>query len=91
VPEQHHDVVLLGAAAYACLAYQVPTNDMFIYQDGEMRDKVDEQRTPEHWLAAGTSLLALFKERLEEVKRQRDAGHAAVAQWGAVPARWGWT
>ena len=31
VPEQHHDVVLLGAAAYACLAFQVPTNDLFRY------------------------------------------------------------
>jgi hypothetical protein len=91
IPEQHQDVVLLGAAAYACLAYQVPTNDLFEYQDGELRDRVSEVKTPEHWLAAGTALLARFEARLEDVKRQRDAGAAAVAQWGSVPARWQWT
>jgi hypothetical protein len=91
IPEQHHDIVLLGAAAYACLAIQVPTNDLFEYQDGELRDRVSEVKTPEHWLAAGNNLLAQFKARLEEVKRQRDAAYAATAQWGSVPARWQWT
>lgn len=91
IPEQHLDVVLLGAAAYACLAYQVPTNDLFEYQDGELRDRVSEVKTPEHWQAAGNALLARFEARLEEVKRQRDAGAADVAQWGSVPARWQWT
>ncbi|MDB5074102.1 MAG: hypothetical protein JWO42_281, partial [Chloroflexi bacterium] len=91
VPEQHHDVVLLGAAAYACLAFQVPTNDLFEYQDGELRDRVSEVKTPEHWQATGSALLALFKERLEEVKRQRDAAYAATSQWGSVPSRWQWT
>jgi hypothetical protein len=74
VPEQHHDVVLLGAAAYACLSFQVPTNDLFEYQDGQLRDRVDETKAPEHWLATGKTLLNLFTQRLEDVKRQRDAG-----------------
>jgi len=91
VPEQHHDVVLLGAAAYACLAFQVPTNDLFDYQDGELRDHVSEVKTPEHWQATGTALLALFKDRLEAVKQQRDAAYAATSQWGSVPSRWQWT
>lgn len=91
VPEQHHDVVLLGAAAYACLAFQVQTNDLFEYQDGQLRDRVDETKAPEHWLSAGKSLLAMFNQRLEDVKRQRDAGAAAVSQWGSVPNRWQWT
>ena len=91
LPEQHHDIVLLGAAAYACLAFQVPTNDLFRYQDGELRDMVDEQKAPEHWLAAGTRLADRFEARLEEVKRQRDAQYAETAQWGSVPARWQWT
>lgn len=91
LPEQHHDIVLLGAAAYACLAYQVPTNDLFEYQDGELRDRVSEIKTPEHWQAAGMKLLSLFEGRLEEVKRQRDAAYAATAQWGSVPSRWQWT
>jgi hypothetical protein len=91
LPEQHHDIVLLGAAAYACLAYTVPTNDLFEYQDGELRDKVSETKTPEHWQAMGKLLLATFESRLEEVKRQRDAQYADVAQWGSVSARWQWT
>lgn len=91
LPEQHHDIVLLGAAAFACLANQVPTNDLFDYQDGELRDRVSEIKTPEHWLAAGTNLLTRFTVRLEEVKRQRNAGYAGVAQWGDVSSGWQWT
>lgn len=91
IPEQHHDVVLLGAAAHACLAYQVPTNDLFDYQDGELHDRVNEVKTPDHWQAAGTALLARFEARLADVKRRREAGAASVAQWGSVPARWQWT
>ena len=83
--------MLLGAAAYACLAYTVPTNDLFHYQDGELRDQVDETKTPANWQAMGKTLLGLFESRLEEVKRQRDATYADVAQWGSVSARWHWT
>ena len=88
VPEQHHDIVLLGAAAYAMLAYQAPTNDLFDYQDGEMRDHVDERKVPAAWLAAGRRALSQFQERLEQVKGQRNAGVAAINQWGDVSIRW---
>jgi hypothetical protein len=90
VPEQHHDVVLLGAAAYACLAFQVGTNDLFDYQDGVMRDQVHEAAVPGHWLNVGNNLLSQFKGRLDEVRKQRDAAYAAVSQWGAVARRWSW-
>ena len=90
IPEQHHDIVLLGAAAHACLAMQISTNDLFEYQDGELRDRVNEVKTPEHWLAAGSALLARFQARLEEVKRQRDAAYAGIAHWGGVQSRWQW-
>ena len=90
VPEQHHDVVLLGAAAYACLAFQVGTNDLFDYQDGVMRDQVHEAAVPGHWLNVGNNLLTQFKARLDEVRKQRDACYAAVSQWGAVARRWSW-
>ncbi len=88
IPEQHHDIVILGAAAYAMLAYQVPTSDLFDYQDGEMRDRVDERSVPGAWLAAANRALSDFQARLERVKRQRNAGVAAVAQWGDEPIRW---
>ena len=88
VPEQHHDIVLLGAAAYAMLAYQAPSNDLFAYQDGELRDHVDERTVPAAWLAAAQRALGQFQERLEQVKRQRNAGAAAINQWGDVSIRW---
>lgn len=79
---------MLGAAAYAMLAYQVPSNDFFEYQDGELRDRVDESGVPAAWLAAASRALADFKARLEVVKRERNAGAAAIAQWGDEPLRW---
>lgn len=88
IPERHHDIILLGAAAYAMLAYQAPTNDFFEYQDGELRDRVDERTVPAAWLAAASRGLADFKARLEIVKRERNAGAAAIAQWGDEPLRW---
>ncbi len=91
IPERHHDIVLLGAAAYAMLSYQAGTNDLFEYQDGEMRDRVDERGVPAAWLTAGTSLLTRFQGKLTDIKGQRNAGVAAVARWGDVPARWRWT
>ncbi len=91
IPEWRHDIVLLGAVAYAMLSYQAGTNDLFEYQDGEMRDRVDERGVPAAWLTAGTSLLTRFQDKLTEIKGQRNAGVAAVARWGDVPARWRWT
>jgi hypothetical protein len=88
VPEWHRDTILLGAAAYALLAYQVPTNDFFEYQDGEMRDRVDQQQIPRQWAAVGNALLGRFKGRLELIKREANAGMAAVVHWGDKPARW---
>ncbi len=88
LPERHHDVVLLGAAAYAMLAYQAPTNDLFEYQDGELHDRVDEHTVPAAWLAAATAMLARFTAKLDEIKRQNNAGIAAVARWGDVPVAW---
>ncbi len=40
----HH----LGACAYAMEAYQVPTNDNFDFQDGGLRDRIDDTKVPEH-------------------------------------------
>ncbi len=88
VPEWHKDAVMLGAAAYAILAYQVPTNDFFDYQDGEMRDHVDQTKVATAWLKTGQALLARFKDRLELIKREANASQAAVVHWGDKPARW---
>ncbi len=88
IPEAHREVIVLGACAYALLAYQVPTNDNFLFQDGSVHDRLDDSMIPKNWRQAGVDMLGRFHARLEEIKRQRDAASAAIAQWGEVPRRW---
>ncbi len=88
IPEVHRDVIVLGACAYALLAYQVPTNDNFQFQDGALHDRLDDSMIPKNWRQVGVDMLGRFHSRLEEIKRQRDFANAAIAQWGDVPARW---
>ncbi|HEY7349556.1 MAG TPA: hypothetical protein VH599_14670 [Ktedonobacterales bacterium] len=88
IPEVDRDVVVLGACAYALLAYQTPTNDNFVFQDGAVHDRLDDSMIPKHWRQAGVDRLGRFLARLEEIRRQRAFANAAIAQWGDVPARW---
>ena len=88
IPEVHRDVIVLGGCAYALLAYQVPTNDNFQFQDGALHDRLDDSMIPKNWRQAGVDMLARFQNRLEEIKRQRDFANAAIVQWGDVPVRW---
>jgi hypothetical protein len=88
IPEVHRDVIVLGACAYALLAYQVPTNDNFEFQDGTVHDRLDDSMIPKNWRQAGVDMLGRFHARLEEIKHQRDFASAAIIQWGDVPARW---
>ncbi len=88
IPEVHRDVIVLGACAYALLAYQVPTNDNFQFQDGALHDRLDDSMIPKSWRQAGVDMLGRYYARLEEVKQRRDFANAAIIQWGDVPARW---
>jgi len=87
-PDVHRDVIALGAVAYALLAYQVPTNDNFEFQDGELRDRLDDSKIPLAWLARGKQSLTDFRSKLEEIRRGRDYATSARSQWGDIPARW---
>jgi len=88
IPEVHRDIIVLGACAYAMEAYQIPTNDNFDFQDGALRDRVDDTKIPLAWLAATQAKMAQFEKRLQEVKQQRDYAYGARAHWGDIPARW---
>ncbi len=88
IPEAHRDVIVLGACAYALLAYQVPTNDNFAFQDGTLHDHVDDSMIPKSWRQAGLERLSRFQDQLEEIKHQRDFAAAATIHWGDVPADW---
>jgi hypothetical protein len=88
IPEIHRDIITLGATAYAMEAYQVPTNDNFHFQDGALRDQVDDTRIPLAWLAATKSRMDQFQARLEEIKQQRDFASSARCHWGDIPARY---
>lgn len=90
IPEIHRDIITLGAAAYAMEAYQVPTNDNFDFQDGALRDKVDDTKIPASWLIAAKNKMAQFEARLQEIKNQRDFAAADHAHWGQIPYRYQW-
>jgi len=88
IPEVHRDILVLGATLYAMEAYQVPTNDNFDFQDGALRDRIDDTKIPPAWLAAIEQRRAQFEARLLEVKNQRDFATSARVHWGDIPTRW---
>lgn len=88
IPEVHRDIIVSGAAAYAMQAYQVPTNDNFDFQDGSVRDRIDDTKIPQSWLAATQARLQQFEKRLLEIKNQRDFASASRVHWGDIAVRW---
>jgi hypothetical protein len=88
IPERHWDLITLGGAMYAVMAYLVPTADNFEYVDGQFRDRVDDTKVPLAWLAIGQDMNARFKARLAQIESEANAGVAAVASWGDKPLRW---
>lgn len=88
IPEVHRDIIISGATAYAMLAYQVPTNDNFDFQDGTVRDRIDDTKIPLAWLNAAQARLQQFEMRLQEVKSQRDFASASRVHWGDIAFRW---
>ncbi|HEX7735227.1 MAG TPA: hypothetical protein VF458_10190 [Ktedonobacteraceae bacterium] len=88
IPDVHRDIIITGAVAYAMLAYQVPTNDNFDFQDGTIRDRLDDTRIPQAWLSAGQARLRQFEARLTEIKNQRDFASSSRTHWGDVAYRW---
>jgi len=88
IPEVHRDIIVLGAVAYAMEAYQVPTNDNFDFQDGALRDRVDDTLIPQSWRATMQERRLQFELRLQEIKNQRDFAASSRAHWGDIPVRW---
>ena len=88
IPEIHRDIIVLGACAYAMEAYQVPTNDNFEFQDGGLRDHVDDTAIPSAWLTAAKNRMDQFLARLEEIKQQRDFAASARVHWGDIAVRY---
>lgn len=88
IPEVHRDIIVLGAVAYALEAYQVPTNDNFDFQDGGLRDRINDTNIPGSWLATATYKMSQFEKRLIEIKQQRDFATSARAHWGDIPVRY---
>jgi hypothetical protein len=88
VPDQDADVIALGAYGYACLQYGTPAADNFKFQDGEMRDALDDTMVPAAWLRLGQEALGHFRQQLDDIRRRRDYQAAAILHWGDVPVRW---
>lgn len=87
IPEIHRDIIALGAVGYCMDAYSIPTNDNFEFQDGGLRDKIDDTKIPIAWQAATAAKLAQFEARLVEIKQQRDFASSARIHWGDVGVR----
>src|SRR5713226_3253186 len=88
IPEIHRDIIVLGAVAYCMEAYQVPTNDNFDFQDGGLRDHIDDTQIPKNWLAMTQVRMKQFEDRLTEIKQQRDFASSSRANWGDIPYRY---
>ncbi|HVU70789.1 MAG TPA: hypothetical protein VHD63_26930 [Ktedonobacteraceae bacterium] len=88
IPEAHRDLIVLGATAYAMQAYQVPTNDNFDFQDGTLRDRINDTHIPQSWLVATQARLQQFEARLSEIKNQRDFASSSRIHWGDIAYRW---
>lgn len=88
IPEVHRDIIIAGAVAYAMLAYQVPTNDNFDFQDGTLHDRIDDTKIPLAWQSAALARLQQFEARLIEIKNQRDFASASRVHWGDIAYRW---
>ncbi len=88
IPELHRDIIISGACAYCLEAYQIPTNDNFTYQDGGLRDHIDDTHIPESFAAAAKNKMDQFTARLQEVKQQRDFASSARAHWGEIAIGW---
>ncbi len=88
IPEVHRDIIVLGASLYAMEAYQIATNDNFDFQDGALRDRIDDTKIPMAWLSAIREKRTQFETRLLEIKNQRDFASAARLHWGDIPTRW---
>jgi hypothetical protein len=88
IPEIHRDIIVLGACAYAMEAYQVPTNDNFEFQDGGLRDHVNDTAIPTSWAMAAKNRMDQFLSRLEEIKRQRDYASSCRVHWGDIAFRY---
>jgi hypothetical protein len=88
IPDVHRDVIVLGACAYAMETYQIPTQDGFSWQDGGLRDHVDDSMIPRAWAAGAKNKMDQFITRLEEIKRNRDYASSSRVHWGEIPRLW---
>jgi hypothetical protein len=88
IPEIHRDIITLGACAYAIEAYQVPQNDNFEFQDGSLRDRVDDSMIARAWRDTAKVKMDQFEARLIEIKQQRDFAASSRAHWGDIPVHW---
>jgi hypothetical protein len=88
IPERHWDMLCLGGAMYAIMAYLVPQADNFEYVDGQFRDRVDDTKAPAAWLALGIEMERRFEARLTQIRAEANAGIAAIGSWGDKPLRW---
>lgn len=88
IPAAHISLLTHGACAYAIEAYQTPTNDNFTFQDGTLRDRIDDTAISKAWLAAADRHMSQFEAGLRELKIQRNLASSLQVSWGQIPSQW---
>ncbi|HZU13909.1 MAG TPA: hypothetical protein VFB58_13790 [Chloroflexota bacterium] len=88
IPEEHWDVIHLGAEAYLCTQYLGNVNDNFEWVDGQFRDRVDDTKSALAWQTLEKELTQRFADRLKEIEAQDNVTISNVSRWGDKPYRW---
>lgn len=88
IPEEHHDIIYLGAESYLVEAYVSQVNDNFEWVDGQFRDRVDDTKSMDSWQAYLHNLQARWERRLKDAENQANESVIAIAHWGDKPYAW---
>ena len=81
VPVELDQLVTLGAAGYAALAYSTPAADNFKYDDGATVAGVDDTMIPREWRARSEAYLAQFREGLDRLRYRRSFSGTHWITW----------
>jgi hypothetical protein len=88
IPERHWDALFYGAVAFAMEAYLPTVNDNFEYNDGHLRDRVDDTKSTIAWQTQCKMAKNDFDRRLKTIKEESNAGSTMRIRWGDSPLRW---
>lgn len=94
IPERHWDVLYLGAMFHAMRSYLPQVNDNFEYNDGHLRDRIDDTKSAIAWQTSCDAVRADHQAALARIKAEANAAIGTGASgiglthWGDKPLRY---